>query len=341
MKEVTEMTRILTKKHAAGAIALSSLLIFAACSGEEDADNLVTRLRILAIEADPPGLNFGQQASLSSLVYESRDGESVEYSWSWCPFPAGRGTGYECSVSEEELSSLLEQYVPGSAELLPPFFLGTGKEAQFEYSIPAEVLQGVCSAVLEVELPEFVQLPSCDKGLEVLVKLSVKQGEQKATAIKKIALLLDDTQPANNNPVLGSIFARPADAESEIAEEILPGEGPVLGGPTFRRGEEYVLEIDVAEIEAESYLSTADDEKSSPDSLRETLFVSWYVTAGQTDVSRTSFVEEKISIADLRTNTFRAPFVTDYAPETAKIFVVLQDNRGGVDWLERTIQFVE
>lgn len=332
------MRRVATKKEAVlVALVLSfSLVGLEGCTGDSDPKNRVTRLRVLAIQSDPPALEFGETASIRGLVFESEGKDEVTYEWSWCPFPTGRATGYECAISEGDIRAMMDEAFPGSSGLLPAFSLGGGSETTFPYTLPSQALKTICEQVLQVELPAFVEIPTCDGEIDIVVKLRVTQGSEEVTAIKNIALLLDDTIDRNTNPVLGKIVA---------ADETPPADGPIEiledGSVSVKRGREYRLEVDISESEAESYVPSSDKDSSAAVSTRETLFVSWYVTGGETDFSRTSYIDGKIEFDKLGENFWRVPMESEYENQSLQLFVVLQDNRGGVGWIERTVGLTE
>ena len=67
------------------------------------------------------------------------------------------------------------------------------------------------------------------------------------------------------------------------------------------------------------------------------MFLTWFVSEGETEFGRTGFTEGVLTFSDLIENTYFTP--SD--PAEAEFYLVIQDERGGVDWITRTIQVTE
>ena len=109
-------------------------------------------------------------------------------------------------------------------------------------------------------------------------------------------------------------------------------DGPLV---TVPRQVETRLQVDMAESVAEVYLGKDDD--GNPATLTERLFLTWFIETGDTDDQRTSFYSGSTNFADLLKNNWTPGAVKNYPSDTARIFVVAHDNRGGVSWRTGTV----
>jgi hypothetical protein len=81
---------------------------------------------------------------------------------------------------------------------------------------------------------------------------------------------------------------------------------------------------------SESYRGLDDDDQ--PADLRERLFITWFIETGDTDNTRTSYLPERTPFETMLNNLWSPEESRLYAPNQARIYVVLHDNRGGVGW---------
>jgi hypothetical protein len=64
--------------------------------------------------------------------------------------------------------------------------------------------------------------------------------------------------------------------------------------------------------------------------------MTWYVETGDLDNNRTSF-NGSAPFDDMEKNIWTPAPTEDYAPSTARLYVVIHDNRGGVSWRSGTV----
>lgn len=321
-----------TRSTTLGALGLSIALALAlgasGCGRDFEPFNLVNKLRVLAIQADPPAVAPGETAVLRALVYEP-DGDEVSYRWSWCPLTTGSLGGFECAVSEAELRDLAESFVPGSGALVPSFDLGSEPEAAFDYSFSPVLMQGLCELLTSFEAPSFVSLPDCEESLVVSITLEVTAGDEAVTAIKELPVYFDEAGADNENPAIGEVTAALGDG----GPAVLPEDG--LATLLANRRHDLVVDVPIASAQVFQPSPTEDDPQ--PASRRESLFMTWFVTGGDTTDNRTTFIEDEIPLEELGSNRWLTP---RDQPETT-LFLVLQDERGGVGWTWRDVQLVE
>ena len=316
----------------AGLIILAQLLW--ACGEDFDPASLINDIRVLGIAAEPADLAPGESTLLTPLVVSptpapGEEAPSISYSWEWCLVNGGPDEGFDCLTEELGLD-------PGTEAL---FDLGDAPTAVIAYPFDGETLRGVCEAALaEIEaLPDFAELPSCDLGLEAIVRLVVRSGEVEKVAFRRIFLWFDaEPDPAlrNANPEIASISA----GSMVIAPDFRLGVAP--GGSTR-------WFVAVANDQKETFRPRDPDEGEQKE---EEMLFSWFTTVGEWDRDRSfsdeidfSLVEAGRNLLDIPTEALEDPGAVD--PETgsreADLYFVIRDGRGGISWESRSLFVVE
>src|SRR5512138_1094172 len=111
---------------------LAYLACLLGCDDEISSASRLRRVRLLAVQAEPPNPAFAQTTRLRPLVYLP-PGESVTYEWSWCPVPTSSDDGYRCPVEQPALDQLAAQL--GLTDI-PPLFLGNTETIDFTNPFP-------------------------------------------------------------------------------------------------------------------------------------------------------------------------------------------------------------
>ncbi|MCK9464175.1 MAG: hypothetical protein M0R80_31530 [Proteobacteria bacterium] len=318
-------------------LLLVAAAVAAGCGKEFAPFNELDKLRVLAVRAEPPEIAPGEAAAIDALVFEP-DGDEVAYSWSWCPFTLGALDGYECAVTEQELAEAIEAVAPGAGSFVPSFDLGDGPSAAFANLVPPAALDALCEAIASDSAPAFVDLPECGDRLVVTIRLDVAAGGETATAVKELPLLFEAPAEPNANPAIGEIFAAPA---ADGADPLVAGAPLEFEPQSALRAETlYDLGADVEDAASQLFTPAATDDDPDPEPRRETLFMTWFVTGGETDSMRTGFIEDDADMDDLVHNGWRTPELVESGGE-AQLFLVLQDERGGVGWTARSVALEE
>ncbi|MDJ0762530.1 MAG: hypothetical protein QNJ97_06020 [Myxococcota bacterium] len=316
---------------------VSAVLVFLlfGCSDDFDPFNLLTKTRILAIRADPPTLAPGETATLTPLVF-TPDPAPPSFDWRWCPITKGRADGFECAVTEAALRDAVAEINPAAAAEIPPFHLGTGPTAAFDFGFSPLLVQAICNAAIAEEIPAFVDVPDCDAGLRITIRLTTTATDVTAVAIKDLYLVADASETPNANPSIGQIQAVLQGA-SPTEVTILHQDSPAMLAP----GASYDLKVSIPDTAAELFDPEPTEEDPDPPSRRESLFMTWFITAGETTDTRSTFIDGEIPLARLGENTWDLPDADDLSEPTARLYLVIQDERGGVNWQERTIALAE
>ncbi len=311
--------------HASCAIALALL---AGCDSGFDPYNRLESLRVLAIAADPPNPQPGAATTVSALLYTPEDGASeappnVTFAWSWCPFPGASNDGYACGVTEAEATAA-NGGVP-----VPSFNLGSGPTAKLDHTINPALLQQICKG-----MPGAPQVIDCDGGFPAQVKLVVTRGGETITTVSTVRLALDASIPPNNRPVVEGL-------SSVTEKDGVKTETVIAADPSAMlvRNVKTIVKATVPASVVETYLGKDNDLR--PAMVKEKLTVTWFVESGKTDSNRTSFIDGELPFESAMANKWTPPKLKDFPRTTARIVVVVRDNRGGVGWRAGAVTLLE
>jgi hypothetical protein len=315
-----------------------------ACDDSISSSSQLRRLRLLAVQAEPPNPGLGQTTVLRPLVYLPA-GESVTYEWSWCPVPTRSDDGYRCPMDQAALDTLAAQ--TGLAGM-PALALGTAESIAFTNPFPAPLLASLCagdSATTELFTgsdagAENRQTYNCTVArLPVQVKLTIR-GSTTDTGVFSLWLPIDASTPANQNPVITGISV----VEPEPARWL--DDTGVVGVP---RHSEVKLRAGLDPGEAEVYL----DKQLGPDDnyikdgngqfvlgpTQERLTLWWFVEGGGFAERSTSWSAKDLDpngqvlpFESATDNPWTPPTLDEYARESSLVIVVVRDGRGGVAW---------
>jgi hypothetical protein len=279
----------------------------------------------LGVKAEPAWLAVGASTTLSAAVYNPHP-DPVTYAWRWCPSRASTEDAFACAIAEDELNAAL--VAGGYAGVQVRYDLGNAVIADFSSPLPAELLAAACSGH---GLGLFV--PNCVDGFPVSIGLVVRAGGEEVVAYKTLVVQLDALRPVNLNPRIDAALVGPRDAAREDAI-VLEASAPTASVTLSADAELFAT---VAESMVERYLPRPDAGTPDPGERRETLTLTWFVELGETASVRTGFIEGESTLDDLGHNTWTLPEPESTDAESTQVWLVLRDNRGGLDWLTRTI----
>ncbi len=318
-------------RHDRLACALLLTAAVVGCGGDFDPYNRLTSLRILGIQAEPAWLAQGVSTTLRAAVFTPHT-DAVSYEWSWCPFRASTEAGFNCAVSEAELNAALAQ--GGASNLQVSYALGNAASATFSAPLPTELLAAICAGAIQ---GTGLFVPNCVDGFPISIGLTVRAGGDTVVAMKEVIVQLDVLRPVNENPRITELRVGPAGARVE--ESTLLADDATSASVTL--SEEVELYATVPETAAERYLPRPDASTPEPTERLETLTLSWFIEVGDTKSMRTSFVWGESKFDDLEHNTWSLP-EPESTPETsARLWLVLRDNRGGTSWLTRAVTLLQ
>ena len=307
---------------------LACALALAGCADSFADYNQVTGFRLLGIGADAPTLADGESAQLSALVTET----GATYAWSWCPLTQGQAGGYACAISHDQLQAVADQALGAGQVTVPPYDLGSGETATFDYPVPPELLAAVCDFIKQNDVPDVADVPSCDGRYEMKIRLETAGSDNSVIGVRDVDLLYQDGLERNANPTIDSVVA----VDPSGAEVTLDPSAPTQ----LSRDVDYTLQVDVAADQAQTYMAPP-VEGGPPVPTRENLFVTWFYEAGKMDKIRTSYLQDSQDLTNLRENHWRTPTTDERAEATTTLWFVIRDDRGGISWITRDVGLVQ
>ena len=289
---------------AAKRIFLATACLAAACSNDFVRYPRLTKLRVLAIAADPPAPASGEITTLSALVHAPVGEPVTSYAWSWCPAPGPTSAGAPCLVTEAELAAA----AGAQATTVPSFDLGSAPTAMLANAVDPRILAALCQG-----RPGSVDKPDCAGGFPVQVKLAVASATETLISIYTLRLRFDPATPPNANPLIDGLTAD-VDAGTQAI-----GDDAMVVLPRRKQTTIHAL------VPAQAAETLAGDK-------REALTLSWFVESGDVSDARTGLNENTASVEDALKTKWTPGSEADYPDDTAHLFVVVRDSRGGVTW---------
>lgn len=302
--------------------ALGALALASGCEPDYTPYHELEGFRVLAVRAEKPALREGESSALEALVFlEDGDPRALRFAWSWCPLRLPSSAGGECALSEAQVAMLLG--VPSVS-----FDLGTEASPELVYPGSAEAVRAACENQAAAEIAVLLD---CEGGLPISVRADVTFGGKTIRVHKEVRLMFEAEAP-NVNPSLGAVSFRLADSK----DALLPW--TEADAARLMLGKEYELAVEVPASAAESFVPRATEVEPNPEPRRESLFITWFTTTGSVLKARTWFLDGSIEFAELGDNEWSLPKAGDEEQGSARLILVLRDERGGVDWLERQVE---
>jgi hypothetical protein len=286
------------------------------CGASFDSPTLLTKLRLLALQAAPVNPAEGDTTTITPLIYSPSDA-ALEFSWSWCPVLGQPNDGYVCPISYGDAAAQLA--AAGVTAPVPAFDLGTNPTATFTNPFPPGVLAALCADGFDG------QPVDCTNGFPVRLSVIVTQGAatQLGTTVVRFPIVAGAL--SNANPAPGALSV-----DLAAGNEVLDDAGTVR----VPRLEDNVLHVALDDGQAETYVGTGLDGGTA--TLRETLLVSWFAELGDFHDTRTLFIDGDNSLAAATTNTWKPPATRVDGRPGSRVIVVVRDDRGGVGWTSAT-----
>lgn len=290
----------------------------AGCGASFDPPTLLSKLRLLALQAEPVNPAAGDATTITPLVYSpSSATEALAWSWSWCPLLGQPNDGYLCPISYDDASALLA--AAGVTAPVPAFDLGADPTASLTNPFPPEVLAALCADGFDG------QPIDCTNGFPVRVSVRVSQGAATQLGTTVVRLPVTGGAVSNANPVPGALSVDLASGTAALDD---------AGSVQVPRLQDDVLHVALDDGQAETYQGPGPEGATAP--LRETLLVSWFAELGDFHDARTLFIDGVESLADATADKWKPPAVREDPRPTARLIVVVRDDRGGVGWSSAT-----
>jgi hypothetical protein len=324
-------------------LLLCLLLAPVACDDGVSSASRLQRLRLLAVQAEPPSPRFGDYTVLRPLVYLP-PGETVSYAWSWCPVPTDSQNGYRCPVDQAQLDAIAAR---AGLDGVPPLALGAEESVTFKNPFPATLLASLCSGD-STTTQVFTggigdgrnsQVYNCSVATLPLQVMLTIRGSTTDTGVVSLRLPIDDT-PGNQNPVLTGIAVMSPEPMRVLDE---------AGTVTVPRDTKVRLRAGLDPSQAETYL----DRQVGPNDeyvrdqagqfvlapTRERINLSWFTEGGGFEERTTSWGVsdldsngQPLSFEAATDNPWTTPKADDYGATSSVLLVVARDSRGGVAW---------
>jgi hypothetical protein len=303
-------------------LLVAMLVVVGGCSSDLPAANFIDKLRVLAVQAQPPEVAPGDTTALHVLAVEplipSLDGSAprpLTAVWLACALPAGTLTVQPCTSDS--------------------VIIGTDLDAS--YSAAADALGGGAAST---EVLITVAVADNDAGaLACIGDIANNNGvptdpDHCVVSIKRLTISdpMQRTVPANQNPALADFYAT---TPSGFAETLDDGNGVWQFAPS-----EDKAQWDIAAHRA------PDAAERKADGTYEALSVSWFTTAGHLDGGRSLYLPPDCNSAtecpdqlpeDGADTLWFAP-TRDQASDVVDasglvdFWAVIRDDRGGVGW---------
>ncbi len=311
-------------------LALAALgLALGGCATDFDSYEEILTPRVLAVGAEPSTLIPGATTTLSTFVTEPA---SATYQWSWCPFVGGSSEGYPCLVPQDALQTAIDDLLGAGTVTVPDYDLGTGATATLTHVIPPLVLQAFCDLLQGGMLPDPVDFPDCSRAFEIDVRVEVVQQGVTIEARRELDLLYDVDDPINTTPtILGLTAIHDVTGAVIVLDPAAPTQ--------LTRNTTYQLVADVSEADSETY-EKVPLQGGPAETVRESVRISWFYQGGDLDRRATGFIDDGSPFADALENEWRTPTIEERSDDTARLFLVIRDDRGGTSWIERTVELL-
>jgi hypothetical protein len=267
------------------------------------ADSLITAPRILAVRADPAEGKPGATVAFSALVAAPPGASAGAPSWSFCEAPA--------PLTEDNIVADACVWAPGSGAA------GTGT------NVVAQTPDSGCSLFGPDAPPGGLRPrdPDSTGGYYQPLRVALAAAEPAFTLVRISCDLANASSSAaaafaqaylpNRNPQLGPLEA--ATGGSTVALDAVPAGARVT----------FTASWDAASAEAYAYYDAASDAVVT---RRESMTVAWYASAGALDREATGRAED--DPATTSDDGWAAPAVAG----SSRLWIVLRDSRGGVDF---------
>jgi hypothetical protein len=305
------------------------LNLYLGCSDEFDSVTEVNKLRLLGVSVVPPEIRpqHTGQTEIQVLWHDPEgEGRSVQFAWLFCKGKVPTATGFQqCELVDPVL--------------LPPTVLkaSEGGDTFTIPRIPPELIEGVPQgerefATVIVLLCAGGDLPPANELLTHNDTADINalcQGGEGLSAYKAMVF-------ANGNPYDDAPNERPVVTDLYLdGVALIPVDGESGAEPEVRElqcagADDCDLKVELeAHFSSESYQSYTVVEFGDPEVRTETPFISWFASGGELSNARSvSSVPGEPAKTEWK---FKAK--GDYL-----LWIVANDNRGGVSWQEHRIR---
>jgi hypothetical protein len=289
----------------------------AGCQADFDPGSRVTSLRVLAVQADRPFAAPGESVHFESLSYDPA-GRALSWGWATCVNPA--------DSTVEGCLTKIEADAEAAGET--PAFVPGMNTSSFDYTIPAEALEGVAASarpaavvgVLNAACPGAVEIGTSTAS----IPFACRDDSGRALALDEFVIGIKHVRirgtDRNQNPVLTSIAFDGADwPPAEIkAVEHCASDSNLFDDCKAKKHDL------AANVSADSFEAGRDEFGAA---FSEDLVTEYYATEG-------TFKDEVRISQDPKTSWVARKSA---AGQDVTLWFVVHDDRGGVAWDTRRV----
>ena len=301
------------------ALLLLSLML-TACDPGFRPETLIENMRLIGISADPPKLNPGETARISSLILDPTRTSPSTVLWLGCeadPYNLNRSPCANPDVLQDPST------LTNGTGMLPPGVTVIGLNDRAAYTVPAGLFsvlapddprrqKGTVGQIIGFAIAETVSPQASMEELQALFERVQRKELKSILALFRVNI--SESPVRNANPVVDSLV---------VANEPWP-----KGARFFVRENEPVT-LDVLAPES-SFEPFELDTPTGVEQKTERILTAWYSTSGR-------FSETSTALGEGVKTIFTAPGSTaDPVPErrTGILYTVFRDTRGGQSWRE-------
>ena len=299
---------------------LSSLLLLG-CDPGFRPETLIENMRLIGISADPPKLNPGETARISSLLLDpTRTGPSTVL-WLGCeadPYNLNRSPCANPEVLQDPSA------LTNGTGTLPPGVTLIGLNDRAAYTVPAGLFsvlapdderrrKGTVGQIIAFAVAESVSPAASMEELQALFERVQRKELKSILALFRVAI--SESPVRNTNPVVDSLI---------VANELWPKNAKFF----VHEGEPITLDVHAPATSFEPF------ELETPTGIEqktERILTAWYSTSGR-------FTETSTALGEGVKTIMTAPGKTaaDPVPDrrTGILYTVFRDTRGGQSWRE-------
>jgi hypothetical protein len=185
------------------------MLALAACADDFEKQSHISKLRVLAVQAEPAEIIVDMAAQLPSVTLKLRAlavdprGAPIEVRWALC------------TVQDSVPSPSLD--CPGSQGFDLPAESSVGA-----LDLSSATVRPLYAALLSGQAPDQVQ-KKLTKGMPVILGFEATSGDEVLPGLTAITLRNPVTGPVNQNPALGSLLASGVELRDDGTSELAAG----------------------------------------------------------------------------------------------------------------------
>lgn len=319
--------------HTRSGVAASALLVLLATGCQEfdfEQSQEISKLRPIGVLLEPPEAGPDDVVTVS-VVLASPDEErtaAATVRWELCAFTGSRDSFFECPT------------LPDGTSL--GFPLGEGQSVTVDVPLLASLgltPEALCENLIDLNLPEFIELPRCDRGYSATLRFVITdpEGGGEIIGIRSFPLLFAEEaarEDRNANPRFDRMLVNGVPRDPDVPFTVSLAEE----GQTVR----FTAIVDVEEhAQRYSFPDPQNPGQRRPEQ-REQLQIEWYSSLGNFPRDDSYFAEGIAPAAELQNNRLelnerRVARVGD----RVRVWAVLRDDRGGIDWGSWVFDVVE